>query len=260
MVKKLSRLLFSAFFAVAFGMGGLWAGVFPLVDTVKQAYQVRTWQSAQATINDVDLIKSRGSKGGTTYAVKAKYAYSFAGRSFNSTRLGLNEGSSTDNIGDWHQTWYQKLTDAKNNERTVLVWVNPDQPEQALLDRDVRWPMVLFRLPFALLFTAVGASAATVFVFLLVDLPVPFGSLWRNINRNAGPRSNKQGFVSTDLTMLWLLTFCWCSLSFPFAGLVWITNAGWLAKAVLTLFTGIGFALMYGAVKLSIERVKRAER
>ncbi len=260
MVKKLFRLLFSAVFAVAFGMGGLWAGVFPLIDTVKQANQVRTWQSAQATINAVELIKSRGSKGGTTYAVKASYTYSFAGRSFNSTRLGLNEGSSTDNIGDWHQTWYQTLTDAKTNEQTVPVWVNPDQPEQALLDRNVRWPMVLFQLPFALLFTAVGAIAATVFVFLLIGLPIPFESLLRDMNRDVARPSKKQGFVSSNLAMVWLFTFCWCSLSFPFAGLVWITNANWLAKAVLTLFTGIGLALMYGAIKMSIERIKRTER
>jgi hypothetical protein len=109
------------------------------------------------------------------------------------------------------------------------------------------------------LFTAVGAVAATVFVFLLVDRPIPFGSLWREINRNAGRAPDRQSFVSTDLAMLWLLTFCWCSLSFPFAGLVWITNTNWLAKAVLTLFTGIGLLLMYGAVKLSIERIKRTE-
>lgn len=187
------------------------------------------------------------------------YAYSFAGRSFNSTRIGLNDGSSTDNIDDWHQTWYQTLTDAKNNERTVLAWVNPDQPEHALLDRNVRWPMVFFQLPFALLFTAVGAIAATVFVFLLINRPIPFGSLLRDINRKANRSSKKQSFVSADLAMLWLLTFCWCSLSFPFAGLVWITNANWLAKAVLTLFTGIGLVLMYGAVELSIERIKRTE-
>ena len=38
---------------------------------------------------------------------------------------------------------------------------HPQQPAQALLDPHIRWPMLVFRLPFALVFTGVGVAAGS---------------------------------------------------------------------------------------------------
>lgn len=45
---------------------------------------------------------------------------------------------------------------------SITAWVNPQAPAQALLDRSIRWRLQIFRLPFALVFTGVGVTAALV--------------------------------------------------------------------------------------------------
>jgi hypothetical protein len=76
-----------------------------------------------------------------------------------------------DNIGDWHQRWHARLSDARANEQPVAAWVDPRRPSQAVLERRVRWGLALFRVPFAVLFTAVGVGAALIFGFALLGLP-----------------------------------------------------------------------------------------
>jgi hypothetical protein len=255
MGKKLLSLFVSALFAVLFGMGGLWGGVLPLIDTTKKAYQVRHWQSTQASIDEVELLRKRGSKGGTTFAVKAQYSYTVLGQKFNGTAVGLSDSAASDNIGDWHQKWFNTLQEAKTNERSVPVWFNPTQPQQAMLDRNVRWSLVMFQLPFAILFTAVGLIAAIVFGFLLLDRPVPFASVLSHAKSNSGRISkNKQGQLAIEAPNLlfgWLFTVFWCSLSFPFTAMVWMTKGDWLAKGIVSLFAVIGVVLLYGVIKSS---------
>jgi Protein of unknown function (DUF3592) len=244
MVKKLFSLCIAALFAAAFGMGGLMAGVFPLIHTAKQVWAVQSWQVAQSTIKSVELDRRRGNRGGATFIVKANYSYVFAGREFSGTRVGLSDSTSSDNIGDWHQTWFNRLSEAKKTERSVAVWINPENPQQAVLDPNVRWPLVMFQLPFALLFTSVGLVAAFVFVSVLLNRPVLLGGLFASSRRR--PVSDK--------TMAWVLSFAWCGLSFPFAALVWMTPGNWFAKTILSLFVLIGLLLLTGAVKSSLKR------
>lgn len=163
-VARIATMLFSGLFMLAFGGAGLFVGVVPLLDLARQAWRVSSWQPVSARVQDVSMVTSRGSKGGVTYAVKARYAYTWQGGEYDSTRIGLDTWVGADNIGDWHERWHDRLQDAKARNEPVAAWVNPDDPKQALLERRARWGMVAFRVPFALIFTAVGVGAGWVFV------------------------------------------------------------------------------------------------
>lgn len=165
-------MLFSAVFMLSFGGGGVFFGVLPLLDTVRQVWIVSDWVPVSAQVLDVRLDQHQGRKGGVTYLVKARYAYRHEGRDYESTRVGLEARPGADNIGDWHERWHDLLSDARAREQPVAAWVNPRRPEQAVLERRVRWGLALFRLPFALLFTAVGVGAGVVFVRALLGLPI----------------------------------------------------------------------------------------
>lgn len=171
---RIATALFSGVFMLAFGAGGLFAGVVPLIDTAFQSVVVQGWQPVSAQVLAVKLDRHRGSKGSITYSVSARYAYRYDGRDYEATRIGLDRWTGADNIGNWHEDWFHRLEDARAREQPVAAWVNPARPEQALLERSVRKGMALFRLPFAILFTGVGIGAAVVFFKALAGrLPPP---------------------------------------------------------------------------------------
>jgi hypothetical protein len=161
---RIAAMLFSGLFMLAFGGTGLFVGVLPLLDLARQSWLVSSWQPVSARVMDTSLVTSRGSKGSVTYAVKARYAYTWQGGEYESTRIGLDTWVGADNIGDWHERWHDRLQDAQSRNQPVAAWVNPSDPRQALLERRPRWGMVAFRLPFGLIFTAVGVGAGFIFV------------------------------------------------------------------------------------------------
>lgn len=159
-----------ALFALPFAAVGVGMG-FWLFSTLSRSYESRSWVETPARILSAELRESRGDDS-TTYACEARYAYTFAGRDYESTRVSFYAGS--DNIGSFQRDAYRELAryvtkpapkdatpaleldpDAKGGPM-FRCYVNPQQPDQAVLYRTVRVPMVLFQSLFALIFGGVG--------------------------------------------------------------------------------------------------------
>lgn len=244
---RLAALLFSGLFATAFGGVGLFMGLWPLLQTAGAAWQVRHWQPVQAVVLSSTLQSHRGSEGGTVYGVRAEYAYEFGGQRYVAHRVGLDVQSQSDNLGDWHEQWHDRLRQAQARGENVTAWVNPQQPHQAVLDKQVRWPLAAFRLPFALLFTAVGAVAAWAFVRIL-------------LGHSIGPGADSAAAVgalarpSTDLRPvpqrqagLWILALVWLLFCLPFVAGLWSRpGAGrWIALG----FFAVGCFIVWAAAR-----------
>lgn len=164
---RLATAVFSAFFMLGFGAGGLLAGVVPIVDTVYMALAVRGWEPVSARVLAADLQTSRSSKGGVSYRATTRYAYRWNGRDHEGTRIGLARWGGADNVGDWQEDWHDRLSDALARQQPVAAWVDPDRPERAVLERRPRWGLLAFHGLFAVLFTPVGIGAGFVFVAAL---------------------------------------------------------------------------------------------
>lgn len=186
--QRIPGMLFAAVFMVAFGAGGVAAGLGPMALTAWRAIEVRGWQAVPAQILDAQLDESRSNKGGSTFSVKARYAYRVNGRDYEGTRVGLLDWGS-DNIGDWHHRWHARLTEARQSEQPVPAWVDPRQPASALLDRQVRWGMMAFHSLFGVLFTGVGVGAAVMFWRALRGAPTGTA---RRLSSDAASRSNSR--------------------------------------------------------------------
>ena len=52
---RLGGMLFSAVFAIGFGLGGYFAGLQPLSQTLWTAWKVRNWQPASAEVLSTEL-------------------------------------------------------------------------------------------------------------------------------------------------------------------------------------------------------------
>lgn len=229
-------LVFCAIFAVVFGAGGYWAGLRPLAETALAAWTVRSWQPVPAQVLDVQLKQHAGSEGGTAYQVLARYRYTVGGQTYEAQRVGLDRNSSADNVGDWQAQWHRNLRQAQERGESITAWVNPQAPAQALLDRSIRWRLQIFRLPFALVFTGVGVTAAWMFLRIL------------RRPQDDVPDLEPTHSLAKGQGALWFFAVFWCGIAFPMAALFWSDGKGpWWAKGFMGVFVVIGVGLVAAA-------------
>lgn len=247
-------LLFSALFAIVFGLGGYHVGIKPLAHTLQTALQVRSWHPVQAEIVSAAL-KTHSSSDGSTYEIQARYRYQVAGKGYESTRVGLDPRGGSDNIDDWHRQWVARLQAAQASGQSITVWVDPGDPSQSLIDPSIRWSLQIFRLPFALVFTGVGLTAAWIFMRTLLGRvrheEAERGLVDSGAVQTAGPSgSSKGGVTGGSSGGIWLFTLFWCGIAFPMAALFWTTSGTpWFAKALISVFVVIGLVLLAASVR-----------
>lgn len=242
-LSRISVLLFSGLFALVFGAGGWFAGVMPLARTLHAAWLVQSWQPVPAQVVSSSLSVSAGCKGGSTYKAQVRYRYRAAnGQEHESGRIGLDPSGGSDNIGEWQRDWSERLAMARDRGEAVTAWVNPDDPSEAVLDRSIRWPLLIFRLPFAFVFTGVGLVAAWVFVRALT------GAGNQGVAA-AGARSS----ASKGQAALWLFALFWCGISFPLAAVFWLGRSPWWVNLLVSVFVLVGLGLLWVAVRQSLQ-------
>lgn len=144
--------VFLALFGLPFLLGGCATG-FLAVRMIVQYRAAQSWAEVPAWIQTVELDSS-SSDDGTTYRVECTYRYIFNGREYTGGRVGL--ATMSDNIGSWHADMHRRLKAAYQRERSVPCFVNPERPDEALLDRELRFGLLAFLLLFAAIFGGVG--------------------------------------------------------------------------------------------------------
>lgn len=242
---RAATLAVGAVFALGFGGFGLHA-LGSLTALLHNAWAVRSWQAVAAEVLDSSLQTIPGSEGGSTFAVRARYRYEWQGRPYESTRVGLPGGFTSDNLDDWHHDWSVRLTAAHEGRLALQAWVDPRHPGEAVLDRRLRWQQVLFLLPFALLFPLVGAGALFV--------------MWRALRGNepdarrpAGtqPPGAQRHIPQHNVIALWSVTIFVGTMALAITGAATGRSApGWtsLVAALMLLLTA---ALAYNALRTS---------
>lgn len=247
---RLFAVLFSAIFAVAFGGFGIGMGLWPLLQNASAAWQVRQWQPVPATVLHTQLDRRRDSEGAVMHEVRASYRYVVAGQPHVGHQVGLDERLRADNIGDWHEQWHRRLLDAQARGEPITAWVNPAQPEQAVLEREVRWALAAFRMPFGLLFTAIGAIAAWAALRAALGRPG-----WPG--RQAADVARADDLPSTDVrpqagghAALWIFGVVWLLFSLAFVAGFWARP--WVARLVSLGFFAIGCGIVAAAARETI--------
>lgn len=139
-------------FATPFAAAGLFVG-FLALKMLWLWVEVREWQEVPAQIVQTDLITSTGDDS-NTYRVEATYHYEFGGVAHQGDRVGLSTGS--DNIGSFHQDVYRQLADHQATGKPFRCYVNPQEPTDALLYRELRWGLFALMGVFGLVFSGVG--------------------------------------------------------------------------------------------------------
>jgi hypothetical protein len=251
MKSKMGSFIFAALFAIGFGVGGYWGGVRPLVSMLYTASKVQSFVAVEAQLLDVQLeFGSEGTKG-----VRAEYRYSFNQKVYESSRVGLHNGGS-DNIGNWHDQWFQRLKQAKENKKSVTVWLDPNEPQTALIDKQIRWPFLWFLIPFAVLFPAVALGALWM-MYKIVTSPADSSLPERPDNQIIKDGVTYLSDKSKSQTLgIWIFALVWNILVWPFAVMIWSTDNGVGVKWFVLIFLLVGLGLLFAAVKTTLTTLR----
>lgn len=145
--KSIGGLLFGLFFL----LGGLVAGYSSVLKPLGQSALAMAWEPVPVQMSELQLKFNQDSAS----KVVGRYEYQYAGQTYQSERISFYAGY--DNVGDYWEQLYRHLQRQQETGQAT-AWVNPDQPDEAVLDRRVRIPMLVFGGVFMLLFGGIGAG------------------------------------------------------------------------------------------------------
>jgi hypothetical protein len=241
-VRRLGVLLFGlVFFAI-----GVSAAYFLVLPDLRDWRAAQAYVPAPAKLLSVELQRHHGSKS-TTYKVRAAYRYDYRGQQFTGTRVAISD--SADNIGDYHQRLYSRLRAVKQRGGDVTAWVNPANPREALLARDMRWGLFAFKSLFFALFGLFGGGVA------IYALRAP--AVAAAVSPQPIPRQPSGRIVANTRKAMWgwwIFAGVWNLVSTPMLFLLprELAKGNWPALAIL-LFTVVGLWLLYTAVHTTLQ-------
>ncbi|TBW59616.1 DUF3592 domain-containing protein [Marinobacter halodurans] len=141
-------------FGLVFLVAGLGVLVFSPLATLYEHVGSAGWVRVQATLNQIELHSHRGDDS-TTWSVDATYTYRIGGHTYTGHRVGYDIGS--DNIGDYQRQLVSRMRRI-SAQGPVAIWVNPDDPAESYLVRELRWKKLLFGGLFGVVFAVAGVA------------------------------------------------------------------------------------------------------
>jgi len=139
-------------FALPFFGVGVWM-TWAIGDSLHDAWEMRGWQPTAAKLISAGYRTHSGDDS-NTYEAYATYTYTFYSQTYTGDRVSISSGA--DNIGDYQQDTGRRLSAALSRNPTITIWVNPDKPHEAVIDRRLRWGSIGFRSIFLFVFGGVG--------------------------------------------------------------------------------------------------------
>lgn len=120
-------------------------------------FAAQRWERVPAEVISCELVRSRSysTKGGSTtvYRIAVSYRYEFEGRAYHNDRYDITRSNSSSNI----DVEAMRAAVRRHPVGThTFCWVNPENPAQALIDRELPLSYFLLRFWFPLPFVGFG--------------------------------------------------------------------------------------------------------
>jgi len=226
--EKVTSTLFCLLFAVLFG--GVGAGASWVFTTmVYDGVRAQEWVRVKAEV-----------------VGESSYRYTLGGATYTSDRLGTLRIGGTSDVDDFDERVASILARGRDERKPITVWVNPDDPREAMIDREIRWMLLVFITPFAVAFGGVGV-----------------GALWYLVHNLRGPSKRakvvRAGSSGSGAGGLWFFALMWNAIAFPIAILAvpqGLRDGDWLILLVL-LFPLIGVLVLWSAIVATFSSLRR---
>ncbi len=245
-----ARILLTLF-ALPFAAVGVWM-TWSVGSTLYSAWQMSDWVATEAHVSRGGFETHTGDT--DTFEAVAEYTYRWNGQTYTGNRVAITSGA--DNLGDYQQDTGRELQRAANDGRPVTVYVNPDNPADAVLDRNIRWGLLGFKMIFVVVFGGVGFGLL-IGVFIakpekdaadpaFADTPWLLNDDWQTNEIRSGSKSAMWG--------AWVFAILWNAISsfLPFVLVEEIEDGNYIALIGL-LFPLIGIGLLVWAIRRTLE-------
>lgn len=222
----------AAFLALFGGLGGL--GLWFTLGSIYDGWRARSWVPVEAEITHVDV--------GT-----ATYRYWWVEQRFTSDRVGtFAPGGGTD-LDDWDERMDQMLSEAVAEKKAVTAFVNPGNPAEALLDREIRWRFVLVIMGISFASTVGGLAA-----FVMIGRnAIGWRSRWAGVPL-LKPRAR-------EALLQWTVGTAWTGVSLPIALLatpeLW-DRGEWFPVILLAIFPTFGLLILWSALHSTLAAMR----
>lgn len=252
--KTLPGKLLMTLFGLPFAGFGSFMG-YSAFDDISDAIRMQSWDEVPAQLQDAGYRTSRGDDA-DTYEAYASYTYDYGGQNYSGSRVAIAGGA--DNIGSFQRSLGSRLKRAKQSGQPISVFVNPDKPAEAIVDRSLRGGMIGFKSIFIVLFGGIG-FALLIYVWFfsgkgtkkLPDAvrsqsPWLANKAWQNSSISSGSKGTLIG--------TWVFAIFWCLVSapLPFAILDELKRKDNPAALIGVLFPIIGVFLLVFAVRQTL--------
>ena len=131
-------------------------GVLMMVLIAKQLIdwvEVQQWNQTSAIVLEAKLA-DYSSDDSQTVQVQGKYQYTVGDQTYTSQKISLSTGA--DNIGTFHEDAYATLARHLDNATPIACYVDPNNPAEAVVFRNLRIEMILLMLGFGMVFGGAG--------------------------------------------------------------------------------------------------------
>jgi len=249
----MTRKIFATLFALPFagvGVFMLWSiGV-----TLADSWRTEQWVPVNARVLDGGYTTNSGDS--DTYRAYARYQYTFGGETFVNDRVALT--SSGDNIGSFQQESGRRLSRAAASGETIVVYVDPEQPANSIIFRNIRWGMVGFKMIFVVVFGGIG-----MLLLIAIWLPRAPETDQSDPEYQASPWLLNKHWQSATIrssskkTMwnAWAFTLLWNAISAALPFIVYsevVDDDNYLALIAL-LFPIVGLGLLVWALRRTMQ-------
>ncbi|GMR18855.1 MAG: hypothetical protein BMS9Abin33_1301 [Gammaproteobacteria bacterium] len=248
---KTQRSHLLAIFGLLFFLVGAGFLFMSIIPGLYDGWRMQSWSSMQAQLLSAGLVTVNSSDN-DTYRAEARYRYTVNGNDYANDRVSIS--SSADNIGDFQKTLGRRLENYYRNAKPVRIWFDPSRPGDSIVNRDIRWGLIGFKMIFVLVFGGMGF--ALIYFGLrgkkVNTAPAVANQPWlKNPDWKDGQirSSAKAGMVA-----IWIFALLWNLISAP---AVFQIMDIWQEKGaivlVVLLFPLIGLGLLYWVIKLTLE-------
>lgn len=128
------------FLGIVIGLAMMSVGVIVFMKSTlisfQEAKEVGPWVEVKANLIHVDFKKEM-SRDTLLYQVIADYRYIYNGMEHRGNRVGLGKRMDADE--EWHRKWYNHLKSMQRQQKPITVFVNPNNSNESIINRDIRW-------------------------------------------------------------------------------------------------------------------------
>ena len=222
------------------GLGGLglylaWA----VAATIYDGTRAKSWVQVPAQVVHVEFAR-------------ATYRYEWQGRKLVGDRAGASVFRFASELDDWDLRMEAMITEAQEKEKPIMVFVNPSNPAESMINNEIRWATLVM---FGFFSTALCAGGM-------------FGGYWcgrRALGRRS-PRQEREAAAARyqaggGLLAKWFIAVLSNAAAIPVAIMVipifWADKA-WPGVVLLAIFVLVGLGFLYSAISKTAEAIRGA--